>query len=91
MNPPPLGIMSFLLKAAPSGSSLLGRVQRAGVDDVATLPCPEGSIYQLLIFSAPPPVCAGEWLTTSHNNLQGQQSLKFNSGCFLKFLKTEMN
>lgn len=63
--------MSFLLKAASFGSSLLSYIQRPSINDVATLPCPEGGIYQLLILFAAPPICASEWLAASHNNLQG--------------------
>lgn len=74
MNTPPLGIMSFLLKAASFGSGLLGHIQGAGVDDIAPLAHPECGVDQLLILLTPSPVSARERLATPHNHLEAQGS-----------------
>lgn len=69
VNPPPLRIMGLLLKAPTFGPGLLGNVQGAGVNDVATLACPKSGIDQLFILLATPPVSAREWLATTHHHL----------------------
>lgn len=69
MDPPPLGVVSLRLKTSPSSFSLLGNVDSAGVNDVATFAWPQGGVDQLLVFLAPSPVGARQRLPCSHHHL----------------------
>lgn len=69
MNPPPLGVVDFLFKAASLGPGLLGNVQRPGVDDEAAPARAERGVNQLLVLLAAPPVGARQGLAAPHHRL----------------------
>lgn len=70
VDPPPLGVVSLGLESSTSGFGLLGNINSACVDDVATLAWPQGGVDQFLVFLTPSPVGACQRLPCSHHHLR---------------------
>lgn len=72
VDSPPLWVVGLLFIATSPGLSLLRYSKGAGVDDVATFPCTQRSVDQLLVFLTAASVCAGQRLSCSHHHLRTQ-------------------
>lgn len=69
VDSPPLGVVSLGLKTSPSSFSLLGNIDSARVNDVATFARPQGGVDQLLVFLTPSAIGACQRLPCSHHDL----------------------
>lgn len=69
VDPPPLGVVSLRLESSTSSFGLLGHINSACVDDVATLAWPQGGVDQFLVFLTPSPIGARQRLPCSHHHL----------------------
>lgn len=70
VNPPPLGVVSLRLEPSTSSFGLLGNIDGASVDDVATFSRSQCGIDQLLVFLTASSIGARQRLPCSHHHLQ---------------------